>query len=168
MKRLLIMLLLAVLLIQSAFAVGDPNIGIGGGGLGGGTSSSIWYGDEGVRITIVDAKIRQPVTTPIDLSSSPNYILSWYGNYVIHFGKVSKLSYNSGAQLAPTRGSCTVYKPEYALPKIISTNYAKANLETICEYRLSKLRILSKTITVKLTYNNRRWRRPVSRRGVSK
>ena len=62
-KKLIASALLAVFIgLQSAHvyadgSVGDPNIDNGGGGLQSGTSSNFWYQtDDGVRVTIVDAK----------------------------------------------------------------------------------------------------------------
>ncbi len=79
MKRLLSILICAALclsVLTSAFAA-DPNISTGGSGLGHASSSNIWYGDSGVRVTVVNAESRQPVTNSIDLIKPPEYCLAW-------------------------------------------------------------------------------------------
>ena len=40
---------------------------------------------------------------------------------MIHFGKVSKLSYNSGRALSPVVGGYVCVRPAQSLPRIIST-----------------------------------------------
>jgi hypothetical protein len=137
LKRLLsVLLIIAVLLSLTvpAFATGDPNIDTGGGGLGNGSEGNIWYGDSGVRVTIVDAESRSPVSQSIDLIKPPVYAIAWNTNNIVHFGKVSKLEYNAGASLSPTFGSYLYYLPTQELPKIIATNSGTGSISAIRSY----------------------------------
>ena len=85
----------------TAFAdsTGDPNIDSGGGGMGNGSSSYYWNPtDDGVRITIVDAK------TGAKKSSSIDYTNKHPDNIQFHYGSVSKSDYASGASLSLKTG----------------------------------------------------------------
>ncbi len=122
MKRLFSVLLALILLCCPlsaipAYAIGDGNVDGGGGGMGDGTSTNSWTpGNEGVRVTVIRASDHAVVTTPIDLTNKkPDNIQS-------HFGKVCKLSYNSGQGLSPSSAKYSYTNPAQALPKIISTN----------------------------------------------
>jgi hypothetical protein len=117
-----------------AFATGDPNIDTGGGGLGNGSEGNIWYGDSGVRVTIVDAESHTPVSSSVDLIKPPEYVLAWNKSNIIHFGKVSKLEYNAGTGLSPTVGSYTYIVPSQTLPKIIATNSGTGSIAAIKSY----------------------------------
>lgn len=134
MKRIIVVLLCFSLLITPALATGDPNIGIGGGGLGGGSSQNFWYGDEGVRVTIVDPKTNTPITKSIDYLRNPYYLVVWNGDNIYHFGKVCKLSYTNGAMLAPQYRNYDYTTAEQAMPKIIKTNTQSTNVEAIRNY----------------------------------
>ncbi len=137
MKRLWpVVLCIALLLSISipAFAAGDPNIDTGGGGLGNGSEGNIWYGDSGVRVTIVDAENRAPVSASVDLIKPPEYVLAWNKSNIIHFGKVSKPEYNAGVSLSPVVGSYTYIVPSQTLPKIIATNSGTGSITAIKSY----------------------------------
>ena len=101
----------------TAFAdsTGDPNIDSGGGGMGNGSSTYYWNPtDDGVRITIVDARTGAKKSASIDYTNkSPNDISC-------HFGKVSKSDYKSGAGLTPSSGKYQYINPAQALPTIVS------------------------------------------------
>src|SRR5574344_761290 len=100
-----------------AFAVGDGNLDGGGGGMGGGTSTNSWNpGNDGVRVTVVRASDHAVVTTPIDITNKKP------PSTLFHFGKVSKLSYNSGRNLSPQQGTYQYINPPQAMPRIVSTN----------------------------------------------
>jgi len=119
-KSIFSLLMVACLLCpMTAFAStgGSGNIDGGGGGMGDGTSTNSWTpGNEGVRVTVVRASDHAVVTTPIDLTNkSPS-------SSIYHFGKVSKLQYNSGRKLQAVQGGYTTIKPPQAIPKVISTN----------------------------------------------
>ena len=137
MKRILSLFLSAVLclsLCATAYAAGDPNIDTGGGGLGNGSAGNIWYGDSGVRVTIVNAESHAPVSASIDLIKPPEYVLAWNKSNIVHFGKVSKVQYNAGAGLTPTVGSYVYIIPTQELPKIIATNSGTGSIAAIRSY----------------------------------
>lgn len=53
---------------------------------------------------------------------------------MIHFGKVSKLSYNSGRALSPVVGGYVCVRPAQSLPRIISTGDYPASIAAIRSY----------------------------------
>ena len=133
MKRFFSILLVLTLLCSSlfsvpAYAIGDGDMDGGGGGMGEGTDQNSWTpGNEGVRVTVVRASDHAIVTTPIDLTNKTP------STGIYHFGKVSKLQYNSGESLSPMKGGYAYRNPSQALPKIISTNGTN-NIEAIKSY----------------------------------
>ena len=98
MKRLLPLLLALVLVITAAvpaYATGDGNFDGGGGSMGDGTKTNYWNpGMDGVRVSIVDVGSHSVVRTPFDLTNKVPIA------NIVHFGKVSKLSYNAGRGLS--------------------------------------------------------------------
>ena len=106
MKRIISLLLSLVLcLVPCVTAMAaDPNVNHGGGGLGGAVGNNIWYGDSGVRVTVVNAETRTPASVSVDLIKPPEYTLAWNKTNIVHFGKVSKVQYNAGAGLSPNVG----------------------------------------------------------------
>ncbi|WP_312906847.1 hypothetical protein [Tissierella praeacuta] len=140
MKRR-ILFFMAVLLIfnfivpYSVFAVGDGNIDSGGGDMGSGTNDNKWSsGYDGVRITVVRATDYSIVTNPIDFTNkSPT-------NVRLHFGQVSKLSYNGGRTLLPSGESYSFFNPEQEMPRIVSTD-GKNNIDAIKKYFCSEYTI---------------------------
>lgn len=132
-KTISILLCLAVMLTLSATAMASPgsgNIDGGGGSFGQGTSGNFWIsGDDGVRVTIVDANSGSVVSTPVDFSNRDPGSL-------IHFGKVSKLQYRSGASLSPASGAYRSYRPSQAIPTIIRSG--GSNIEAIRRYFCSE------------------------------
>lgn len=134
-KRLMALCLslaLACCFSVPTFAVGDGNIDGGGGGMGDGTSTNSWNpGNDGVRVTVVRASDHAVVTTPIDFTNkSPT-------NVRVHFGKVSKLSYNGGNALTPSQSAYSFINPAQAMPRIVSTN-GNNNIEAIKKYFCSE------------------------------
>lgn len=102
MKRLLALFLSLVLMLGAvvpAYATGDGNFDGGGGGMGSGTSTNYWNpGMDGVRISVVNVDSHAVVGNTVDWSNqNPS-------TNMIHFGKVSKLSYNSGRGVVTCRG----------------------------------------------------------------
>ena len=99
MKRLMPLLLALVLVISAAvpaYATGDGNFDGGGGSMGDGTKTNYWNpGMDGVRVSVIHADSQAVTGTVFDLTNKvPSTGLA-------HFGKVSKLSYNTGKSIAP-------------------------------------------------------------------
>lgn len=74
MKKRMVSLVLAfcysLIFAFSALAVGDGNMDGGGGGLEQGSSQNSWSpGNDGIRVTVVRAADRTPVSRPIDLTN---------------------------------------------------------------------------------------------------
>lgn len=111
-----------------AFAEGDPNIDNGGGGLKDGSSENFWNpGNDGVRVTIVDAE------TGAVKSASIDYTNTNASDIALHFGKVSKAEYVGGTALSATTSSYTFINPTEPLPTIISDG-SGASIEEIRNY----------------------------------
>jgi len=131
---LVLVLLVSLLLPVTAYAEGEGNIDHGGGGMGSGTGENYWNpGDEGVRITVVRASDRAVVTTPIDFTNKAP------SNTTAHFGKVSKLQYNSGTSLMPHMNGYTYNIPGKTIPRIISSGSGQASIEEIKSYFTDEL-----------------------------
>ncbi len=91
---------------------------------GRGSSQNVWSpGNDGVRVTVVRAEGREPVTRPVDLTNKKPKI-----DY--SFGKVCKLSYSGGTALSVDTGTYEYVNPAQALPKIISSQS-----NGVCQYR---------------------------------
>ena len=132
MKRLLALFLSLVLMLCAAvpaYATGDGNFDGGGGGMGSGTSTNYWNpGMDGVRISVVNVDSHAVVGNTVDWSNqNPS-------TNMIHFGKVSKLSYNSGRALSPVVGGYTCIRPAQSLPRIISSGDYPASIAAIRSY----------------------------------
>ena len=137
MKRflpLLCSLVLALYLFPSAaLAAGEGNMDSGGGGMGQGTSTNKWTpGNDGVRITVVDAETGAAVSTPIDYSNTVQ------NSSVLYFGNVNKLQYLGGASLSPQSGSSySCRNPANPMPTIVSST-GRNNIESIKRYFCSE------------------------------
>ena len=137
--RRIISAILSLVLLLTLFYVpayadtgGSGNVDGGGGDMGGGTSHGFWNpGNEGVRVTVVRASDRAVVTTPFDFTNKTP------AEGIYHFGKVSKIQYNSGTGLTPTKGGYTFKNPGQTMPRIISTNGTN-NIEAIKKYFCSE------------------------------
>lgn len=119
---------------------GSGNLDGGGGGLGQGSNENYWNsGNDGVRVTVINANAGLPATMPIDLTNrNPN-------DTAYHFGKVSKISYRDGASLTVLTTQYTYKNPVHALPSIISAD-GSVNIDAIKAYFCSEY-------TVKLIAN---------------
>lgn len=103
LKNIFLFIYVSVLFTMSLFMVsasstGEGNVDGGGGAndLQGGTSQNNWIpGNDGVRITIVDAETGTTMFTPIDWARR-----SQTGKTIIHYGKYSKISYLAGKSLS--------------------------------------------------------------------
>ena len=132
MKRIISLLLALVIAISAAipaYATGDGNMDSGGSGMGDGTKTNYWNpGMDGVRLSVVHADNRAVIGSVVDWSNQkPNANIA-------HFGKVSKLSYNTGRTLSPAVGGYVCVQPTQKLPKIISTGSSKASIAAIRSY----------------------------------
>ena len=123
---LFFMLLCQELLVQAA---GEGNIDGGGGGFGNGSNTNKWVnGDDGVRVTIVNASDGSAASASVDLTNrSPSDI-------AIHFVKTSKTSYRAGASLTLNTGSYVYYRLDRAMPTIISSSTGGGRIEQIKRY----------------------------------
>lgn len=135
-RRLLFLTGLCLLIFPiTVFAEGSGNVDGGGGGMGGGNSQNKWIpGQEGVRVTVIRVADRLPVTTPVDFSNNVPAIQ-------VHFGKVSKVSYNSGQGLAPTTSAYSYTNPSIPLPVIIDSDRGTPNIDEIKRYFCSEYMI---------------------------
>lgn len=138
MKRLLALLcslsLTLCLIPATAFAAGgNGNIDGGGGGMGQGTSTNFWNpGNDGVRITVVDAASGSAVSSPIDFSNRTQ------NSSILHFGKVNKLQYLAGTGLSLQSGvAYTCIKPTQSMPTIVSSS-GQNNIDAIKRYFCSE------------------------------
>ena len=138
LKRLLAFLccftLVFCLFPSSAFATGgNGNIDGGGGSMGHGTSSNFWNsGNDGVRITVVDASSGTAVSSPLDFSNRTQK------TSLLHFGKVNKLQYLGGAGLSLQSGAAySCIRPTQSMPTIVSSK-GQSNIEAIKRYFCSE------------------------------
>lgn len=119
---------------SSAFATGgNGNIDGGGGSMGHGTSSNFWNsGNDGVRITVVDASSGTAVSSPLDFSNRTQK------TSLLHFGKVNKLQYLGGAGLSLQSGvAYSCIRPAQSMPTIVSSK-GQSNIEAIKRYFCSE------------------------------
>lgn len=128
----LVMLFCVFSFIAFADTGGSGNLDGGGGGLGQGSSENYWNGgNDGVRVTVVNADTGSPITVPIDLTNkTPN-------DTDYHFGKVSKISYRNGASLAVLTNQYTYKNPVQPLPRIVSAD-GNVNIDAIKSYFCSE------------------------------
>ena len=98
MKRFYAILCTAALLLclcpVQVFASGQGNLDGGGGSMNQGTSTNFWSpGNDGVRVTVVDARSGAAVSTPVDFANRSQSAT------MLHFGKVNKIQYRDGASV---------------------------------------------------------------------
>lgn len=142
MKKLLATFLSVLLIVcmmpLSAYASGEGNMDGGGGGMGQGSSTSKWSpGNDGVRITIVDAETGAPASGSIDFARRSQ------SNGILHFGKVNKSQYRAGQALSLNSGGGYVcYTVANEMPIIVSsTSGGKSSIEAIKRYFCSEYTI---------------------------
>lgn len=101
--------------------------------MGQGTSANKWTpGNDGVRITVVDAESGAAVSSPVDFSNRSQ------SGGALHFGKVSKLQYKAGTSLSLQSGvAYTCIKPATAMPTIVSST-GRNNIDAIKRYFCSE------------------------------
>jgi len=111
---------------------GDPNIDNGGGGLKDGSSENYWNpGNDGVRVTVVDAELGEVKSGSIDYTNKD------VSDIALHFGKVSKAEYVGGTPIFATNSAYTFINPTEPLPTIISDGTG-ASIEGIRSYFTDK------------------------------
>ncbi|MCD7966739.1 MAG: hypothetical protein LUG90_13390 [Clostridiaceae bacterium] len=117
---------------MTALAEGSGNMDGGGGGMGQGTSSNKWTpGNDGVRVTVVDAESGAAVSASVDFTNRSQ-------NNVLHFGKVNKLQYRAGTGLSPQSGAGYSYvTPTTPMPTIVSSS-GQSNIAAIKRYFCSE------------------------------
>ena len=129
--RIIAAVMVAIFCLQTiAFADsgGDPNIDNGGGGLKDGSSENFWNpGNDGVRVTVVDAE------TGAVKSASIDYTNSNASDIELHFGKKCKSDYVGGAKLSASTAKYYCKAPDQPLPTIISDG-SGASIEAIRSY----------------------------------
>ena len=139
MKRLFSLLLcISILLGLVRFEVfagdpGDGNIDGGGGGMGEGTLTDSWSGgNDGVRITIVDAE------TGAAMSMSVDYANRDQPESLLYFGFYNKIHYRTGTALElQTENKYRSKKPDNAMPIVVSSG-GRSNIEAIKRYFCSE------------------------------
>ena len=138
MKRFYALLCTAALLFclcpAQVFASGQGNIDGGGGNMNQGTSTNFWSpGNDGVRVTVVDAQSGSAVSTPVDFSNRSQ------SSTMLHFGKVNKIQYRDGTSLSLQSGvPYNCLQPAYSMPAIINSNSRPASIEAIKRYFCSE------------------------------
>lgn len=154
MKKLLAMLCCVAMILtlfpMSTFATdpGDGNFDGGGGNMGGGTSENYWNsGNDGVRITVVDAKSGRAVSSAVDFSNKNQ------PSTVVHFGKPNKLQYLGGVKLSPQSGvSYSCRKPAKKMPTIINSS-GHNNITAIKKYFCSEYACMMVADATGIDYN---------------
>ncbi|HEX2925303.1 MAG TPA: hypothetical protein VHP38_03450 [Ruminiclostridium sp.] len=133
---LIVTLLITLILPQTVSAAdGEGNIDHGGGGMGNSSQENYWTGDDGVRVTVIRASDRKPVTVPIDFTNTKPSGIN------IHFGKVCKVTYSDGRSLVLNTSVYTYNIPDKAMPKIVRTESRNADIKEIKEYFCSEYMI---------------------------
>lgn len=149
-RTITIMLSVLMMLIAACPARASPgngNMEGGGSGMGEGFGESWWNpGNDGVRITVVDAYTGEVYASPQDFTNiSPSS--------VYHFGKVSKISYRSGATLKLRTGSDYTYRrPSRAIPTIVNAS-GGSNITAIKQYFCSEYAVQMVADAVGMNYN---------------
>lgn len=154
MKRFYALLCAAALLLclcpAKAFASGQGNLDGGGGNMNQGTSTNFWSpGNDGVRVTVVDAQSGSAVSTPVDFSNRSQSAA------MLHFGKVSKIQYRDGASLSLQSGvPYNCLQPAYSMPAIINSNSRPASIEAIKRYFCSEYACMMVADATGVSYEN--------------
>lgn len=155
MKKLFAMLCCLAMLLclfpASAFATspGDGNLDGGGGGMDQGTSTNKWSpGNDGVRITVVNAESGSTVAGPVDFSNRDQ------PSAALHFGQVNKIQYVNGTALSLQSGAAYYcVKPTNAMPTIISSS-GQSNIEAIKRYFCSEYACMAVADATGISYED--------------
>ena len=125
-QAIAIVLCLTMLLAFPCFAEGDPNMDDGGGELGEGSDECYWTGQDGVRVTVLEDKTYNSVTSPVDFTNSKP------SSKTYHFGKVNKLQYRGSSLTFKTNGY-EYLNPAVSMPKIVSMS-GSGNIAAVKQY----------------------------------
>lgn len=131
MKKLLsLFLLLALLTLPAIAAGGDGNIDGGGGGTGGGSTGSAWDGgDDGVRVTVLEGRVKK---------ASVDYSKKQRSRTQRSFTKQCKLEYLRSTQLYPYTGQYTNLIPTTPWAGNIISVEGESNIAAIKSYFTDK------------------------------
>lgn len=138
MKRILAVLCSLFLLLcqfpMTTLADGNGNLDGGGGGMGQGTSTNFWStGNDGVRVTVVDAETGTPVSSSVDFTNRAQ------PETVLHFGKINKIQYRNGTGLAlRPEIPYLCQQPAYSMPPIMNSKSRPADIAVIKRYFCSE------------------------------
>ena len=118
---------------------GNGNLDGGGGNMGQGTSTNFWStGNDGVRVTVVDAETGTAVSSSVDFANRSQPAT------VLHFGKVNKLQYRDGIGLTLQSGiPYDCLQPAYSMPAIVNSKSRPTSIEAIKKYFCSEYACLS-------------------------
>lgn len=115
-----------------------------------GTSTNFWSpGNDGVRVTVVDAQSGSAVSTPVDFSNRSQ------SSTMLHFGKVNKIQYRDGTSLSLQSGvPYNCLQPAYSMPAIINSNSRPASIEAIKRYFCSEYACMMVADATGVSYEN--------------
>ena len=131
--KCIIVFVLILLISSNAYAIGDGNIDSGGGGMSQGTSqNNKWsVGDEGVRVSVIRISDQTIVATPADYTNKIPKVQ-------MHFGRVSKIEYRTGAKLTASVVPYQYAQPVSKIPKIVTSASGHSSIEEIKRYFCSE------------------------------
>lgn len=138
MKKALAVLCSLFLLLfpfsMTALADGNGNLDGGGGSMGQGTTTNFWStGNDGVRVTVVDAESGVAVSSSVDFTNRAQPAT------VLHFGKVNKIQYRNGTGLSlRPEIPYQCQQPAYSMPPIMNSKSRPADIEVIKRYFCSE------------------------------
>lgn len=115
-----------------------------------GTSTNFWSpGNDGVRVTVVDAQSGSAISTPVDFSNRSQ------SSTMLHFGKVNKIQYRDGTSLSLQSGvPYNCLQPAYSMPAIINSNSRPASIEAIRRYFCSEYACMMVADATGVSYEN--------------
>ncbi|WP_330670797.1 hypothetical protein [Enterocloster clostridioformis] len=102
--------------------------------MGQGTSTNFWStGNDGVRVTVVDAETGTAVSSSVDFANRSQPAT------VLHFGKVNKIQYRDGIGLTLQSGiPYDCLQPAYSMPAIVNSKSRPTSIEAIKKYFCSE------------------------------
>lgn len=132
-RTIYLLLLMLSVFPLNVLAAGNGNMNGGGSGMGQGSSTNYWSpGNDGVRITVVNASSGSAASSPVDFSNKT------FSQTIIHFAKKSKIQYLAGSALEPEGGTYIYQIPATTMPYIMTSNSKPANMEATKRYFCSE------------------------------